>query len=61
MIDAQAPALSGLVVVDLTRVRAGPTCVRQFADWGAEVVKVEIPASSGATDFSTRHLSLIHI
>ena len=55
MTDAQAPALSGLVVIDLTRVRAGPTCVRQFADWGAEVVKVEIPASLGETDFSTRH------
>ena len=38
-------ALSHLRVVDLTRVRAGPTCVKQFADWGADVVKVELPAS----------------
>ena len=28
-------------VLDLTRVRAGPTAVRQFADWGAEVIMVE--------------------
>ena len=36
-------ALSRFKVVDLTRVRAGPTCVRQLADFGAEVVKVEAP------------------
>src|ERR1700689_749636 len=33
--------LSPYKVVDLTRVRSGPTCVRQLADWGADDVKVE--------------------
>jgi crotonobetainyl-CoA:carnitine CoA-transferase CaiB-like acyl-CoA transferase len=33
--------MSDLVVLDLTRARAGPTCVRMLADWGAHVIKVE--------------------
>lgn len=36
-------ALSRFTVLDLTRVRAGPTAVRQLADWGANVVKIEAP------------------
>ena len=39
---SQAP-LARFKVVDLSRVRAGPTAVRQLADWGAEVIKVELP------------------
>src|SRR5215217_6084619 len=36
-------ALSRFTVLDLTRVRAGPTCVRQLADWGANCIKIEMP------------------
>ena len=36
-------ALSRFTVLDLARVRSGPTAVRQLADWGANVIKVEMP------------------
>jgi formyl-CoA transferase len=36
-------ALSRFRVIDLTQVRAGPTACRQLADWGADVIQVQMP------------------
>jgi formyl-CoA transferase len=50
------PPLHGLSVLDLTAHRAGPTCVRQLADWGADVIKIEPPGSApGDVIGSARH------
>jgi len=43
--------LARFKVLDLTRLRSGPTAVRQFADWGAQVLMVE--TKGGATDVGT--------
>ena len=54
-------ALGRFRVIDLTRVRSGPTAVRQLADFGADVIKVEAPGQSGVdearlgSDFQNLH------
>lgn len=45
-----AGPLARFTVLDLTRVRAGPTAVRCLADWGANCIKVEMPPSAGEMD-----------
>jgi crotonobetainyl-CoA:carnitine CoA-transferase CaiB-like acyl-CoA transferase len=47
---SRAGALSRYTVLDATRVRAGPTAVRLFADMGARVIKLEIPAGAPGGD-----------
>src|SRR6202140_4697489 len=50
-------ALSRFTVLDLTRVRSGPTCVRQLADWGANVIKIDalIEDAAGEQPGGPRH------
>src|SRR5512147_2599763 len=45
MPDSPPMPLSRFTVLDLTHARAGPTAVRQLADWGAKVIKIEPPGS----------------
>lgn len=56
--------LSRFTVLDLTRVRSGPAAARQFADWGANVIKIEEPTdkqddkpggSAQAADYQNTH------
>ena len=56
MVQERKGPLSRFKVIDLTRARAGPTAVRQFADWGADVIKVEMPLDSDEDGLGgTRH------
>jgi crotonobetainyl-CoA:carnitine CoA-transferase CaiB-like acyl-CoA transferase len=48
--EPASQALSRFVVLDLSRVRSGPTAVRQLADWGANVIKIETPPALEAGD-----------
>jgi crotonobetainyl-CoA:carnitine CoA-transferase CaiB-like acyl-CoA transferase len=43
-------ALAHIRVLDLTQVRAGPTAARQLADWGADVIQVQMPESMRGDD-----------
>src|SRR3954471_1987444 len=47
----QALPLSRITVLDLTLARAGPTCVRHLADWGATIIRIE-PAETTGEDLS---------
>ena len=46
--------LSHIRVVDLCRARTGPTCVRQLSEFGAQVIKVELPEEQD-DDVGGRH------
>ncbi len=52
--NASSLPLARFTVLDLTRVRSGPTAVRQFADWGANVIKIEEPGDAEDDAFSQR-------
>jgi crotonobetainyl-CoA:carnitine CoA-transferase CaiB-like acyl-CoA transferase len=50
---APGGAFEGLRVIDLAQVRSGPTCVKQFADFGADVIRIEPPPGSGRAELMT--------
>ena len=55
---ADGNALDGVVVLDLTRVLAGPLCAQMLGDIGAEVIKVEHPGRGDDTRHWGPHLPI---
>ena len=54
----QTGLLSGVKVLDLTRVLAGPYCGMMLADMGADVIKIEMP---GRGDDARRNAPIVHL
>ncbi len=55
---SDALPLADLTVIDLTVARAGPTAVRQLADWGADVIRVETPGTGIGAQSTPDYLNL---